>query len=256
MGNASNTDPSAMIATSLSLPSPGFVAMVIQYRLGAFGFLSSDEVFRNGVVNAGLLDQQFAIQWAQSYISLFGGDPKQITIAGESAGAGSVMLQAMAYGGSLGESLFQSGIAASPYLPQQYGYKDWQPSQAYYAFAHWAGCLPNQAYGGSNQTIFQCLVEANTTTLQYASFNVSMSGKYGTWGFLPVTDGIFVQEEPSLQLLQKRVNGKNILVGNNASTSFVQHDQARGFQWLTRLQMRPHSLPSPTLLRRMTCCRG
>lgn len=67
-----------------------FIGVAIQYRLGAFGYLSSDEVFRNGVVNAGILDQTFAIQWVQSYISQFGGNASQVTISGESAGGGSV----------------------------------------------------------------------------------------------------------------------------------------------------------------------
>jgi hypothetical protein len=75
-------------------------------KLGAFGFLASDEVYRNGVVNAGILDQQFALQWVQEYIGLFGGDSNQVTISGESAGAGSVMLLDIAYGGTLGTSLF------------------------------------------------------------------------------------------------------------------------------------------------------
>ena len=75
-------------------------------KLGAFGFLAGDEVYRNGVVNAGLLDQTFALQWVQAYISLFGGDPTRVTISGESAGGGSVMLQDIAYGGTLGTSLF------------------------------------------------------------------------------------------------------------------------------------------------------
>lgn len=77
-------------------------------QLGAFGFLAGDEVYRNGVVNAGLLDQHFALQWIQKYIHLFGGDSSRVTIAGQSAGAGSVMLQGMAYGGSLGQSLFRN----------------------------------------------------------------------------------------------------------------------------------------------------
>ena len=61
-------------------------------QLGAFGFLSSDEVYRKGVPNAGLLDQQLALQWVQQYIHLFGGDRTRVTIFGESAGGGSVML--------------------------------------------------------------------------------------------------------------------------------------------------------------------
>jgi len=70
--------------------------------------MSSDEVFKNGVVNAGLLDQQFALQWVQSYINLFGGDPAKVTVSGESAGGGSVMLHAIAYGGSQGSTLFKN----------------------------------------------------------------------------------------------------------------------------------------------------
>jgi carboxylesterase type B len=42
-----------------------FVVVSIQYRLGPFGFLASDELFKRGVVNAGLLDQFFALQWVQ-----------------------------------------------------------------------------------------------------------------------------------------------------------------------------------------------
>ena len=125
-------------------------------------------------MNAGLLDQHFALQWVQTYIGLFAGNSSQVTIAGESAGGGSVMLQDMAYGGSLGDQLFTNTIAASPYLPMQYGYKvsdtkfdpnpatdksqDWVPSQSYYAFAQQAGCPDTNAYGHVSQTIFQCLV--------------------------------------------------------------------------------------------------
>ena len=76
------------------------------FKLGAFGFLSSAEVKSKGVLNAGILDQNFALKWVQKYISRFGGDPDRVTISGESAGAGSVMLHDIALGGTLGTSLF------------------------------------------------------------------------------------------------------------------------------------------------------
>lgn len=88
-------DPSVFINTN----GNGFIFVEIQYRLGAFGFLSSDDVHKFGQTNAGLLDQRFAMEWVQKYISKFGGDPSKVTIGGESAGASSVMYHAMAYGG-------------------------------------------------------------------------------------------------------------------------------------------------------------
>lgn len=193
---------------------------------------------RYGVVNAGLLDQTFALQWVQSYIGLFGGNSSRVTISGESAGAGSVMLQSMAFGGYLGDSLFSNVsdlskstvpwhltsiqvISASPYLPMQYSYADFVPSQSYYAFASAAGCFGPPALPQSNisASIFQCLVGTDTETLQHASATISGSSRFGTWAFLPVTDGVFIQQLPSRQLLRKRVNGNRMLVG--VSTRFV-----------------------------------
>ncbi|KAF2105751.1 Alpha/Beta hydrolase protein [Lophiotrema nucula] len=214
------------LSSFINANEDGIVGVSIQYRLGAFGFLSSDEVYRNGAVNAGLLDQQFALQWVQTYIDLFGGDPNRVTISGDSAGGGSVMLLDIAYGGTLGTSLFTNSISASPYLPQQYGYKDWIPSQSYYAFATAAGCPPAFAYGNSSQTIFECLVNVDTDILQNASAIISASGTFGSWGFLPVTDGTYIQETPSQALLKGKVNGLHQLSGNNADEGapFTTHN--------------------------------
>ena len=66
-----------------------FIAVNANYRLGALGYFNS----ANGEVgNAGLLDARFAIQWVQKNIDQFGGDPKAITISGQSGGAGIIMV--------------------------------------------------------------------------------------------------------------------------------------------------------------------
>jgi carboxylesterase type B len=78
-----------------------------------------------GALNAGILDQRFALQWVQKYISRFGGNPDHVTIWGESAGGGSIMLQTLAYGGIEKGDLFQAAIGSSPYLPMQWGYDDY-----------------------------------------------------------------------------------------------------------------------------------
>ncbi|KAL8650963.1 MAG: hypothetical protein Q9226_004923 [Calogaya cf. arnoldii] len=217
-----NQDLSNIINTN----NDSFIGVAIQYRLGAFGFLSSDEVFRYGTPNAGILDQACALQWVQTYIHLFGGNASQVTVAGESAGAGSVMLQVMAFGGNLGDSLFSNAIASSSYLPHQYGYADFVPTQSYYAFASAAGCFNGLAQNNRNTSIFNCLINTDTETLQKASSTVSGSSRYGTWAFLPVTDGSFIQQTPSQQLLTKRVNGRRMLSGNSANEAplFVAQD--------------------------------
>ncbi|KAF2009465.1 carboxylesterase type B [Aaosphaeria arxii CBS 175.79] len=209
-------DGAVDFSSIINANNDGFIGISIQYRLGAFGFLSSDEVFRNGIVNGGLLDQQLALKWVQAYIHLFGGDPTQVTISGVSAGAGSVMLHDIAYGGSLGTSLFTNSISASPFLPQQHGYKDWIPTQSYYAFATAAGCPPTWAYGNSSQTIFECLISKDTDILQKASAVISSSGITGNWAFYPVTDGTLLQSTPSQALQEGHVNGLAHLSGNNA----------------------------------------
>lgn len=195
----------------------GFLTVSLNYRLGAFGFLSSDEVHFRGTPNAGIHDQQLALQWVQRYIHLFGGNKTQVTIFGESAGAGSVMLHDIAYGGTLGTKLFKNSMSSSPYLAFQYGYKDWQPSQAYYAFANAVGCDISHAYlHNGSKPIFDCLIEADEQTLIEANTNISQSGTWGSFAFLPVTDGNLIQQRPSEALKEGKINGVNHLTGHNA----------------------------------------
>lgn len=104
-------------------------------------------------------------------------------------------------------------IAASPYLPQQFGYADFVPSQSYYAFASAVGCFPGRPQANVSDSIFNCLVSKDTETLQNASAFTSASSRFGTFAFLPVTDGSYIQQLPSQQLLMKQVNGRRILSG-------------------------------------------
>lgn len=143
-----------------------------------------------------------------------------MTISGVSAGAASVMLQTMSFGGTLGANApFQNGIAASPYLPMQHGFADSQPTESYYAFATAAGCFHGKPATDLRHqiSIFECLQKQPSEILMRASYNTTTSGVYGSYVFAPVTDGVFVQDTPSRQLLQKKVNGQKILTGNNAN---------------------------------------
>ena len=67
--------------------SEEFIFVEMNYRLGAFGFLSGPTLqAAGGVSNAGFYDQRAALEWVQKYIHLFGGDPSRVTVMGESAG--------------------------------------------------------------------------------------------------------------------------------------------------------------------------
>jgi len=76
------------------LASKGVVVVTVNYRLGIFGFLAHPELTKESDVhssgNYGLLDMVAALQWVQKNIAAFGGDPKRVTIFGESAGSSAV----------------------------------------------------------------------------------------------------------------------------------------------------------------------
>ncbi len=77
-----------------ALAQKGVVVVTINYRLGVFGFLAHPELTkesdRNASGNYALLDQISALEWVKKNIAAFGGDPKRVTIFGESAGSWSV----------------------------------------------------------------------------------------------------------------------------------------------------------------------
>lgn len=80
-----------------SMAGRGIVAVTVNYRLGVFGFFAHPELTKESPNHAsgnyGLLDQYAALKWVQQNIAAFGGDPKRVTIAGESAGSISVSAQ-------------------------------------------------------------------------------------------------------------------------------------------------------------------
>ncbi len=74
----------------------GAVAVTFNYRLGTLGFLSEphlDKEKKSAAVNYGFMDQTAALKWVKENIAAFGGDPENITIAGESSGGHSVFTQ-------------------------------------------------------------------------------------------------------------------------------------------------------------------
>lgn len=89
---------SFIVQNSVEMGTP-VIAVAIQYRLSAWGFLGGDEILAEGSTNLGFRDQRLALHWIQENIAAFGGSPEDVTIWGESAGAASVGAQLLAYNG-------------------------------------------------------------------------------------------------------------------------------------------------------------
>ena len=95
------------------LAADGIVVVTINYRLGALGFLAHPALASRpggAAGNYGLMDQQAALRWVQRNIARFGGDPDNVTIAGQSAGGLSVLAQLVSPGA---RGLFQRAIVQS-----------------------------------------------------------------------------------------------------------------------------------------------
>ncbi|KIJ22548.1 hypothetical protein M422DRAFT_152036 [Sphaerobolus stellatus SS14] len=160
----------------------------INYRVGPFGFLASERIQKNGDLNAGLLDQRFALQWVQDHITSFGGDPNQVVLVGDSAGAGSIALHLVAYGGQP-TKLFAGAFGVSPYLPTQLRVSEleWQ----FDLVASRAGCE-------KAQDPLTCLRTKSSAELQAINVGMPYPGrtKDSNFPFSPTIDGEFLTDFP------------------------------------------------------------
>jgi len=150
-----------VIASDLNI-----VVVNFNYRVGPYGFLAGQEILDGGSVNNGLKDQRQALQFVQSYISQFGGDPCHVTMGGDSAGAQSVTLQLTAYGGR-DDGLFHATAAESQSFS---ALRTVNASQFMYDnLVIRAGCA-------SSIDTLACLRSLNATALQAVNINTPFPG--------------------------------------------------------------------------------
>lgn len=148
------------------------IYVVANYRLGAFGFLGGTTVERDATPNAGFHDQRAVFEWIQKYIELVNGNPKDVTVWGESAGAGSIMHQLVAYGGKQ-PALFQKAMIQSPANNPQFDRKG-QLEQQFQRFATLAGCAGEG---------IACLRSKDVAIIRKAADTIIASAPPGQYGF-------------------------------------------------------------------------
>ncbi|KAK3110842.1 hypothetical protein LTR53_014459 [Teratosphaeriaceae sp. CCFEE 6253] len=223
-GYAADSDQNFNLTRDIVQSNLSMVFVQINYRVGAFGFLASEDIRENGDLNVGLLDQRFALEWVQRYIHLFGGDPNHVVIHGDSAGAGSVAFHMAAYGGR-DDHLFVGGMAESPFWPTHRRVSEMEFQ--YDRFAANVSCSANETAGGD---VLACLRSKDTATLQSADFGFNLQTFPGAnstslWYFLPVVDGNFSDDYLYNQFEQGRIVHVPILVGDDTDegTGFVSN---------------------------------
>lgn len=179
----------------------GVIVVGVEYRLGVLGFLSVPDSAAPG--NLGLWDQRVALHWIWDNIREFGGDPESITIFGEGAGGVSAGFHALSRKsrGLFHRAVLQSGSPLSPGSLQR------QPIPVATALAKLTQCPTN------NYTrMVDCLQKLTLNRLMEMSHQVMLTHNVA---WLPVVDGVFLQDDPTSLIMQGRFNPIDYIIGVN-----------------------------------------
>jgi para-nitrobenzyl esterase len=199
-GESNDYNPAALVRN-------GTIVVTINYRLGALGFLADSALASTPggpSGDYGLMDQQAALRWVQRNIGGFGGDPRNVTLFGESAGGLSVLAQ-LASPGARG--LFQRAIVESgTYSLVQQSQASADSSGA--AFVSAVGCAGNSA--------------ANTAAcLRHLPVSTILDTE-DTGGYYPNIDSAVLPRSISTALAAGQFSHVPVIIGTN-------HDEWRGF---------------------------
>jgi para-nitrobenzyl esterase len=191
------------------------VVVTVNYRLGALGFLSSARLDAEGTASGGygLLDQAEALRWVRRNAAAFGGDPRQVTLAGQSAGARGVCahLAAPTSRGLFQRAIVQSGACANPVMTK--------------ADAERKGAQAIEDVGCTDAAdITSCLRQTPMTELVplLADPNrpVTAERRDDPWG--PVAGTRWLPQQPIDAIRQGSAAGVPLLIGST-------HDEMSGF---------------------------
>lgn len=197
-------NPAGLLQRAQNNDNAGLIYVSLNYRLGAFGWLSGPTFQEDGTANAALYDQRMALFWVREHIAKFGGDPERVTVFGESAGGGSILHQITAFGGA--PAPFQQAVPQSP------GFSPIVSTvQQESTFNAYLSLLNVTSIAQARSLPYQALQTANI-------IQIGLQSAYGTFTYGPVVDGVFAPQLPG-QLLARGQHAKNVkvMVGHNAN---------------------------------------
>jgi para-nitrobenzyl esterase len=201
-----------------SLAKKGVVVVTINYRLGVLGHLSRPDLdvesggHKSGMY--GIEDQIAALKWVKTNIAAFGGDPGNVTVFGESAGAHAIGLLMAS---SLASGLFHKAIGESgAFWESEHG--EMKP----YADAQAMGVALGNRLGA---TTLDQLRAIPAQRLQNAT-NWTFATDPGLTNFSPLVDGYVLPESPYVRFMNGRQNDVPLLVGWNSDEAAAFSNRA------------------------------
>ncbi|KAF8850166.1 putative lipase [Acephala macrosclerotiorum] len=183
--------PDGLVRQSIQGGNP-VIYVAMNYRLNVFGFATSNALRGNKSLNVGLRDQRLALEWVKHNVHLFGGDPDNVTIFGQSSGGLSVGIQVLAYGNSkpvpFNGAIMQS-TALEPTMASNLSFN------ATSAIATAAGCNFTDAYSTS-PALVNCLRSLPMETLLNLTLDFITETSANNDGdiFLPTVDQDFLPD--------------------------------------------------------------
>lgn len=197
----------------MNFAQDGVILVTINYRLGALGFYASQTTYDayKTTGNWGILDQIKALEWVNNNIAFFGGDPKNITVGGESAGSYSVSALMLS---PLAKGLFQKAIMESGDILSL-------PGNNYYSKGDLARSIEvSRMFGltfGADDTPagLAKLRLADPLVLTYLSAVDLDFTKMSAFSMTPVYDGRVIPKDPVNALYEGRINPVKLLYGFN-----------------------------------------
>ncbi len=185
------------------------VVVTVNYRLGVFGFLDladASEGRAPGSGTEGLADQLLALDWVKRNIEAFGGDPGNVTLFGESAGAMSI---GALLGSPLAQGLFRKAIAQSG--AAHIGYDRTRAARVVRAVLDALEIAPGEE-ARAVEVPFQALVKAQIAVVAAAHSGKDSQG-LGSLPFQPTIDGAILRERPLDAVREGSARGVALLTG-------------------------------------------
>jgi para-nitrobenzyl esterase len=186
------------------LASKNVVVVSINYRLNIFGFFAHPQM-SNQTGNFGLEDEILALQWVKDHIAAFGGDPKNITYFGESAGGAHV---SYLIASPMGKGLFKRGIIQSG---------------AYNLF-NWTSKDKAEELGLKTQTILNASDLQTMKTLSaenILSASIDLNHPYG-----PNIDGALIPNNLTNLFEEGSFNNVDLMIGSNKNEDYMYIDES------------------------------